>query len=96
MKNRYSHFQQQQRPLSTFDVQKELDEVVGRYDEHPGERLLVRALRILARGLLGAAAAIAVAFAVMYVLHKHVGDAQRAPAKVTPGKPVPIELIPAK
>ena len=56
----------------------------------------MRVLRIVARGLLGAAAAIAVAFAVMYVLHKHVSDAQRAPVKVTPGKPVPIELIPAK
>ena len=95
MKDRYSQFGKP-RALNTFDVQKELDEVVGPYQERPGERLAVRALRILARGLVGAAAAIAVAFAVMYVLHKHVGDAQRAAVKSTPGKPVPIELIPAK
>jgi hypothetical protein len=79
-----------------FDAKKELDAVIGPYVERPGERLLVRALRIVARGLLGAAAAIAVAFAVMYVLHSHVRDAQRAPAKLVPGKPVPIEIIPAK
>jgi hypothetical protein len=95
MKKRYSQFDKPP-PPSAFDVRKELDAVVGRYDEHPGERLLVRALRIVARGLLGAAAAIAVAFAVMYVLHKHAGDAQRAPVKPVPGKPVPIDLIPAK
>ena len=95
MKNRYSQFGARS-PAKTFDVQKELDQVVGRYDERPGECFAVRALRILARGLLGAAAAIAVAFAVMYVLHTHVRDAQRAPVKPIPGKPVPIDLIPAK
>lgn len=95
MKDRHNPFGRPRAP-GGFDVQKELDEVVGRYGERTGERLAVRALRIIARGLLGAAAAIAVAFVVMYVLHKHVGDAQRAPAKVVPGKPVPIELIPGK
>ena len=79
-----------------FDVQKELDQVVGRYEEHPGERLLVRALRILGRGLVGAALAIAVAATVMWVLHKHVREAQRAAVTPAPGKPVPIEIIPAK
>ena len=80
-----------------FDAKKELDAVIGPYEGRPpGERLAVRALRILARGLLGAAAAIAVAAGVMYVLHSHVRDAQRAPVKPTPGKPVPIEIIPAK
>ena len=79
-----------------FDAKKELDAVIPPYEERPGEKLAVRALRILARGLLGAAAAIAVAFAVMYVLHTHVRDAQRAPVKLQPGKPVPVELIPAK
>jgi hypothetical protein len=95
MDNRYRHFQApgETRP---FDVKKELDTVVGRYDEHPGEKLVVRALRILGRGLAGAAAAIAVAFVVMWVLHKHVRDAQLAPAPVTPGKPIPIQIIPAQ
>jgi hypothetical protein len=79
-----------------FDAKKELDAVIGPYEERPGERLAVRALRILARGLIGAAAAIAVAFVVMYVLHSHVRDAQRAAVKPVPGKPVPIEIIPAK
>jgi hypothetical protein len=79
-----------------FDAGKELDAVIGPYGQRPGERLAVRALRVLARGLLGAAAAIAVAFVVMYVLHSHVRDAQRAAAKPVPGKPVPIEIIPAK
>ena len=80
-----------------FDPKKELDEVVGSYGaRRPGERLAVRVLRIIARGLLGAAAAIAVAFGVMWILHSHVRDAQRAPAKIVPGKPVPIDLVPAK
>lgn len=82
--------------MPTFDAKKELDELIPPYRERAGERFAVRALRIVARGLLGAAAAIAVAFAVMYVLHSHVRDAQLAPAKVPPGKPVTIELIPAK
>lgn len=79
-----------------FDPHKELDAVVGPYREHAGERLLVRALRIVGKGLAGAALAIAVATTVMYVLHKHVRDAQRAPVTPLPGKPVPIEIIPAK
>ena len=93
MEKRYRHFHAPGE-AKPFDVKKELDTVVGTYDEHPGEKLVVRAMRIVARGLLGAAAAIAVAFAVMWVLHKHVGDAQRAPAPVTPGKPIPIQIIP--
>jgi hypothetical protein len=80
-----------------FDAKRELDELIGPYGARPkGERLAVRILRIVARGLLGAAAAIAVALGVMWVLHTHVRDAQRAPVKLEPGKPVPIEIIPAK
>ena len=84
------------RTPASFDAKKELDALIPPYRERAGERFAVRALRIVARGLLGAAAAIAVAFAVMYVLHSHVRDAQRAPVKVQPGKPVTIDLIPAK
>ncbi len=79
------------RPL---DVQKELDAVVGKYQERPGEKLAVRAIRILGKGLLGAALAIAVSGAVIYTLHKHVKDAQTAPVPLTPGKPIPVQILP--
>ncbi len=78
----------------SLDVKKELDAVIGKYEEHPGERLAVRAIRIIGRGLLGAALAIVVSGAVIYTLHNHVKDAQRAPAPLTPGKPIPVQILP--
>lgn len=77
-----------------LDVQKELDAVVGKYEERPGEKLAVRVVRIVGRGLLGAALAIAVSGAVIYTLHKHVKDAQMAPVPLTPGKPIPVQILP--
>lgn len=77
-----------------IDVNKELDAVIGTYEERPGEKLAVRALRILGRGLLGAALAVVASGAVIYTLHKHVKDAQLAPAPLTPGKPIPVQILP--
>lgn len=77
-----------------LDVQKELDAVIGKYEEHPGEKLAVRVVRIVGRGLLGAALAIAVSSAVIYTLHKHVKDAQTAPVTLVPGKPIPVQILP--
>ena len=79
------------RPL---DVKKELDAVIGKYEERPGERLAVRVVRIVGRGLLGAALAVAVSSAVIYTLHKHVKDAQTAPVPLIPGKPIPVQILP--
>jgi len=74
-----------------FDVERELDEVVGKFEDRRGTRLQ-RAGRILGRVLLGASLAIAAATVVIYTLHSHVRQAQQAPA---PKKPVPITIVPA-
>ena len=79
---------------ASLDVKKELDAVVGKYEERPGEKLVVRAIRIIGRGLLGAALAVVASGAVIYTLHKHVKDAQLAPAPLTPGKPIPVQILP--
>jgi hypothetical protein len=74
-----------------FDVEKELDEVVGKFEDRRGTRMQ-RAGRILARALLGASLAIAAATVVIYTLHSHVRQAQQAPA---PGKPIQVQILPA-
>jgi hypothetical protein len=74
-----------------FDVEKELDEVVGSFEDRRGSRIQ-RAGRILGRVLLGASLAIAAATVVIYTLHSHVRQAQQAPA---PKKPIPITIVPA-
>lgn len=74
-----------------FDAEKELDEVVGKFDDRRGTRLQ-RAGRIVGRVLVGASLAIAAATVVVYTLHSHVRQAQQAPA---PKKPVPVRIVPA-
>ena len=74
-----------------FDVEKELDEVIGRFEDRRGSRIQ-RAGRILGRALLGASLAIAAATVVIYTLHSHVRQAQQAPA---PKKPIPVTIVPA-
>lgn len=74
-----------------FDVEKELDEVVGKFEDRRGTRLQ-RAGRIVGRALLGASLAIAAATVVVYTLHSHVRQAQQAPA---PKKPVQVQIVPA-
>lgn len=76
-----------------LDVERELDEVVGPYDERRGQRALERFGRIAARVLLGASLALAAATVVVYTLHTHVKRAQTAPA---PQKAVPIHIVPAQ
>lgn len=74
-----------------FDVEKELDKVVGKFEDRRGSRIQ-RAGRILGRVLLGASLAIAAATVVIYTLHSHVRQAQQAPA---PKKPIPVTIVPA-
>lgn len=75
-----------------FDVEKELDEVIGRFEDRRGTRIQ-RAGRIVARALLGASLAIAAATVVIYTLHSHVKQAQQAPA---PKKPVEVRIVPVE
>ena len=74
-----------------LDVERELDEVVGKFEDRRGTRIQ-RAGRIVGRALLGASLAIAAATVVIYTLHSHVRQAQQAPA---PKKPIPITIVPA-
>lgn len=74
-----------------FDVEKELDEVVGKFEGRRGTRLQ-RAGRIVGRALLGASLAIAAATVMIYTLHSHVRQAQQAPA---PKKPIQVQIVPA-
>ena len=70
------------------EVKKQLDAVVGeRYEppRKPREMLL----KWLAAAVLG----VAMALLVMFVLHKHLTDAQTAAA---PAKPVPVQIVPAR
>ena len=76
----------------SFDAGKELDQVVGKFEDRSGTRMQ-RFGRIAARVLLGAALAIAMAWLVMTVLNVHVIEAHNKPA---PKRPVPVHIVPAK
>ena len=76
-----------------FDVEKELDQVVGSYEPGRGERLSRRYGRLAARVLAAACLAIAAAALVFFVLDRHVRKAQEQPA---PRKPVPVQIVPAR
>lgn len=77
-----------------FDVDKELDQVVGKFEDRSGTRLQ-RAGRIAARVLLAACLAIAAALIVMSVLNVHMMEARNKPVKPVPKKPVPVQIVPA-
>lgn len=69
------------------DVRKAVEAVVGdRYD--PPRRAAATLARWLA-ALVLAAGAVAL---IVWILHRHVRDAQTAPA---PQKPVPVRIVPA-
>lgn len=76
---------------SGFDVQRELDEVVGPYQPNRGT-WIVRAGRWLARALLVACLAVAVVTAISYGLHSQLRDAETTPA---PKRPVTVQIVPA-
>lgn len=76
-----------------FDVNRELDRVVGPYEERPGERFWRRYGRWLGRAIAFAALAVAAAALVLGVLDKHVTDARKAPP---PKKPVDVRILPAQ
>jgi hypothetical protein len=76
-----------------LDIERELDEVVGRYEPHAGERWLSRYGRWLARALLAACLAVAAAVLVVGTLDRYMQKAQRAPP---PPRPVIVEIVPAK
>lgn len=76
-----------------FDAQKELDRVVGRYGERPGERFWRRWGRWLGRAVAFAVLALAAVTVILLVLDKHVTDARKAPP---PKRPVNVEILPAR
>ena len=75
-----------------FDPQKELDAVLGNYKDRRGS-LWERFGGSLGRALLVAALAITAAAVVIYTLHFHVKQAQKAPP---PKRAVPVNIVPAK
>lgn len=75
-----------------FDPKKELDAVLGTYKDRRGN-LWQRFGGSVGKALVVAALAIMAAAAVVYTLHFHVKQAQKAPA---PKKPVPVNIVPAK
>jgi hypothetical protein len=74
-----------------FDAQRELDEVVGRYDPHAGERLLVRCGKWIARGLAALCFAVVAVTAIVFTLNLHMRKAETAPA---PARPVTVHILP--
>ena len=69
------------------DVAKALDQVVGdryRPPRRPGPTLL--------RWLAAAFAALCAVAVIMWILHRHLSDAQTAPA---PKRPVPVTIVPS-
>lgn len=78
---------------SPLDIERELDEVVGRYEPHAGERWLARYGRWLGRALLAACLAVAAAVAIIGTLDRNMKDAERdAAAK----RPVMVDLLPPR
>ena len=75
-----------------FDPRRELDTVLGNYKDRKGS-LWQRFGGSVGRALAVAALAIVAAVAVIYTLHFHVKQAQKAPP---PKKPVPVNIVPAK
>jgi hypothetical protein len=69
------------------DVAKALDAVVG--DRYRPPR---RAGPTLARWLAAAIAALGAVAVIVWILHRHLTDAQTAPA---PKRPVPVTIIPS-
>ena len=74
-----------------LDVKRELDEVIPPYEPRKEGPRLRRYARLGARLLVGSILGIAAAALVFYILHKHLRDAQTAPA---PKKPVFIQVLP--
>ena len=73
---------------SADDVARAVEAVVGeRY--RPPRRIGA----LLLKGLAGAVAAVLAMAAIAWILHRHVADAQKAPA---PKKPVPVRIVPAR
>ena len=74
-----------------LDVEKELDAVVGRYDEHGGERWLRRYGRWIGRFAAFAALAVAAAVMILVMFDERLTATRGAPAPV---KPVPVRIVP--
>ena len=74
-----------------FDAQRELDEVVGRYEPHAGERPLVRSGKWIARAVLALCFAVGVAATIAFTLDHHMRKAETAPP---PPRPVTVNILP--
>jgi hypothetical protein len=75
-----------------FDAERELDEVIGRYQPNAGERRLVRYGKWLARALVALGLAVAAAAVIAFTLDRHMRNAETAPA---PKRPVVVDILPA-
>jgi hypothetical protein len=73
------------------EVDRALDELVPEYRPRAEGGALERYGRLLARFAAAALLAVAAMAAIFYILHKHLKDAQTAPA---PKKPVMIQIYP--
>lgn len=74
-------------------IERALDELVPEFSPRAAEPALRRYARLAGKILAGALLAVAMMAAIFYVLHKHVRDAQTAPA---PKKPVVIQIFPVQ
>ncbi len=74
-----------------LDIERELDAVVGRYEPGRGQRFFVRYGRWVARAVLVACAAVAMAFAIAGILDRNMSEAQRDAARK---RPVTVDLLP--
>jgi hypothetical protein len=76
-----------------LDVKRELDELVPEYRPREATPRAQRYLGLLVKFAAGAVLAALAVAAIVYILHKHLTQAQTAPA---PKRPVPVHIVPAQ
>lgn len=76
-----------------FDAARELDEVIGPYEPHAGERWTVRYGRWLVRAVVALALAIVAAAVIGLILDRHMRQAETQPP---PKRPVTVNIVPGK
>ena len=80
-----------------FDAERELDEVVGRYEPNAGERWQVRYGKWIARALVALCLAVAAAAGIALIFDRHMRAAEHAAeAAPKPVRPVIVDILPAR
>jgi hypothetical protein len=74
-----------------FDAQRELDQVIGRYEPNAGERVLVRFGKGIVRAMVALCLAVGAATAIVLTLDFHMRKAETAPA---PPRPITVQILP--